>query len=136
MRSCDHVVPVVLRLGLAVVFLWFGAQQLADPLSWTGYVPIWTENPWITAETIIRLNGFSEIVAAGLLITGFWVRPVAALLALHMFMIALEAGGAVGMRDFGLAVACLALALSTADRWTLDAYFRRYASPQTTPVRS
>ena len=134
-RSCNHLVPVVLRLGLAVVFLWFGSQQLSDPSVWTGFVPGWTANPWISVETIILLNGFAEIVAAVLLISGFWLRPVGLLLTIHMLVIALEAGGAIGIRDFGLAISCLALALSTPDHWTLDAYFVRYASSGTPEVR-
>ncbi|MEK7183068.1 MAG: DoxX family protein [Patescibacteria group bacterium] len=120
MQKLDHLVPVVLRLGLAVVFIWFGAHQLIDPSSWTVYIPAFTNNPLISAETIILLNGWVEIVGAALLLAGFWMRPVAFILAIHMLFLAIEMGGAIGVRDFGLAIACLALALSTPDRWTLD----------------
>ena len=120
MQKLDHLVPVVLRLGLAMVFVWFGTHQLLDPGSWIAFVPAFTTNPWISPETIILLSGWLEIVGAALLITGFWMRPVALILGLHMLFIAIETGGAIGVRDFGLTVACIALALSTPDCWTLD----------------
>jgi uncharacterized membrane protein YphA (DoxX/SURF4 family) len=120
MPSYDHLAPIVLRFGLAAVFAWFGAHQLWDPGDWVAYIPAFTANPWISPETIILLNGWTEVVGAVLLVTGFWTRPVAFVLGLHMLFIAIETGGAIGVRDFGLAVACVALALSTPDRFTLD----------------
>lgn len=121
MKRLDHLVPVVLRLGMAIVFAWFGSRQLLDPSGWTAFVPEFTSNPWISPETIILLNGWTEVVGAILLVIGLWTRPAALILGLHMLFIAIETGGAIGVRDFGLAVACLALALTTPDRWTLDA---------------
>ena len=116
----DCLVPVILRYGMAVVFAWFGAKQLIDPSTWTAFVPAFTTNPWISPETIILLNGWMEVVGAALLLAGFWMRPVALVLGLHMLFISIETGGAIGMRDFGLTVACLAIASSTPDKWTLD----------------
>ena len=123
MPKLDYFVPVVLRFGLAVVFAWFGAKQLIDPSTWTAFVPAFTTNPWISAESIILLNGWMEVVGAALLVTGLWTRPVALILGLHMLFIALDTGGAIGMRDFGITTACIALALSTPDGWTLDDKF-------------
>ena len=31
--------PVILRFGLAIVFLWFGFSQLKNPEPWTGLLP-------------------------------------------------------------------------------------------------
>jgi uncharacterized membrane protein YphA (DoxX/SURF4 family) len=118
--SYDQLVPVVLRLGLAAVFAWFGAHQLFEPSNWTAYVPAFTTNAFISAESIILLNGWLEVWGALFLVLGFWTRPVALVLGLHMLFIAIDTGGAIGVRDFGLAAACLALALSTPDRFTLD----------------
>lgn len=121
MSKYDQLAPAILRLGLAIVFAWFGWQQLTHPGDWIAFVPSLTTNPWLTPESLILINGWAEIVAATLLFTGFQTRAVALLLCFHLLVIATHAGGAIGVRDFGLALACLALALLSVDRWTLDA---------------
>jgi uncharacterized membrane protein YphA (DoxX/SURF4 family) len=121
MQKYDHLVPLVLRLGMAAVFAWFGLHQLFDPSSWIAYVPGFLNNGWLELESIILLNGWAEVVGALLLLIGFQTRPVALLLGLHMLFIAIETGGAIGVRDLGITIACLALALSTVDRWSVDA---------------
>ncbi|MCG3772790.1 MAG: hypothetical protein JW384_04009 [Nitrosomonadaceae bacterium] len=124
MGKYDSLVPLVLRVGMAAVFAWFGLHQLFDPSSWIAFVPSFMTNPWITSESIVLVNGWAEVVGAFLLLIGFQTRPVALLLSLHMLFITIETGGAIGVRDLGITIACLALALSTIDRWTLDAKFR------------
>ncbi len=72
------------------------------------------------ASTIIHLNGFLEIAASLLLILGLYVRWVALALALHLFVIAGSLGlNPLGVRDFGLSFATLALACFGADRFCL-----------------
>ncbi|MFZ2682305.1 MAG: DoxX family protein [Patescibacteria group bacterium] len=135
MRNTDHFAPIILRLGLAVVFLWFGLQQFIAPSDWTAFVPGFTANPWVSPTSIILLNAWFEVMAAALLIKGFLVRPVAITLSLHMLLITLDTGGAIGMRDFGIAMACLALASLTPDRWSLDSWLKnREINPKHTPV--
>ena len=121
----DYLVPVVLRLGLAAVFVWFGVSQLLDPGAWIGFVPAFIIHSPIKPETVINLNGWFEMAGAVLLVIGWWVRPVALILAIHLAFIAIETGGAIGVRDFGLTIACLALALASPDSWTLDSKLRR-----------
>lgn len=128
MPNLDRFTPLVLRLGLAVVFAWFGLHQLFDPTSWVVFVPGFAQHLWLSPTTIILLNGWLEVVGAALFIFGFWTRPLAFLLGLHMLFISLDAGGAIGVRDFGITIACLALACATPDRWTLDAIFARSTS--------
>ncbi len=120
------VVPpvLVLRGGLALVFIWFGSQQLADVGAWVTYAPDWLVGLGIQPETIITANGIFELVASFMLLTGLALRPIAWLLTIHTLVIAAEAGGAIGVRDFGLAVATLTLALSIPDHWSLDAGLR------------
>jgi uncharacterized membrane protein YphA (DoxX/SURF4 family) len=110
----------VLRYSWALLFVWFGYQQLTDPSVWVGYLPVWTGYFPIPGEMLVQLNGWSEIIAAAFLILGIFVRPVAVLLSLHLFGIAVVAGGATGVRDAALACAGLSLALSESDDWTID----------------
>lgn len=121
--------PAVLRVGISLVFLWFAFQQLTDTGTWTGFVPdIVVSLSGVSAETLVLFNGVFEMVAGLALLVGFYTRLSATLLALHMFHLLFIVGySAIGVRDFGIAVATLSIALVEADRWTLD---RRFTVPQ------
>ncbi len=113
--------PIVLRLALAAVFAWFGTSQWLNPSMWVGIVPSWaTGLSGMSASTIVHLNGTFEIIAALLLAVGVWVRWVALLLALHLFVIAANFGfTSIGIRDFGLSFSTLAVSLFGGDDWSL-----------------
>lgn len=102
----------ILRLGLAAVSLWFGFSQLVDSINWVGWVPEWAVNLINLPPAMIVLgNGVFEVVLGALLALNLFVRPVAALLALHFLVITIEIGmTAIGVRDFGLTCATAALA--------------------------
>ncbi len=102
---------VVLRLGIAAVFLWFGFSQLFDSLAWVSIVPGWAVSVFsIPPAMIVMANGVAEVVLGSLLAMGLWVRVVSFLLALHLVPITLDMGfTAVGVRDFGLTMAAFAL---------------------------
>lgn len=104
---------LLLRFGLAAVFLWFGFSQLFDSLKWVSLVPDYAVNLLhIPPAMIVIGNGIIEIVLGCLLAMGFWVRIVSFILALHLIPITLEMGfGATGVRDFGLVCAMFALSL-------------------------
>jgi hypothetical protein len=110
----------ILRFGFALVFIWFSAQQFSAPSGWVTFVPEWMNNPWLKPETIILINAWFEAFAAWLLIMGFFLKPINWLLAGHTLLIAFEAGGAIAARDVGLAVGCVAMALSLPDVLALD----------------
>lgn len=104
---------LVLRLGLAAVFLWFGFSQLFNGIAWVGFVPDWAVAFFHLPPAMIVLgNGLFEAVLGALLGMGLWVRPVALLLAFHMAAIVFELGlTPIGVRDFGLTLATIAVAL-------------------------
>ncbi len=104
---------LVLRLGLASMFLWFGFSQLIDSISWVAWVPEWAVTLFHLPPAMIVLgNGLFEVVLGGLLAFGVLTTPVAYLLALHLFIIVCDIGlTAIGVRDAGLMFATLALAL-------------------------
>lgn len=104
---------IILRLGLASVFLWFGFSQLFNGIAWVGWVPEWAvafSN--LPPAMIVLGNGLFEVISGTLLGMGLWVRPVALLLAIHMAVIVSHIGlTAIGVRDFGLTLATIALML-------------------------
>lgn len=114
--------PVVLRIGLAVLYLWFGFSEILDTASWITWVPEWaTALTGLSAHTIVLLNGGFEVLLGGMLAIGIAVRWVAFALALHMLLIVIDIGlTAIGMRDLALALSTLALSLGGSDWLTLD----------------
>jgi uncharacterized membrane protein YphA (DoxX/SURF4 family) len=126
-NNLPRYAPLVLRLTLAAVYLWFGFSQLTAPNIWTSMVPEWaTGMSGMGAPTIIHLNGVFEIVASILLILGLGVRYVALVLAGHLLVVAYELGwNATGVRDFGLSFSTLALALFGDDEFSLGAYLAK-----------
>lgn len=103
----------ILRLGLAAMFLWFGFSQLLDGLNWVGWVPEWAVNTLhLPPAMIVLANGAFEVIAGALIAFNVLTRWVALALALHLALITIEIGmTAIGVRDFGLTMATLALAL-------------------------
>lgn len=105
--------PRILRLGLATVILWFGFSQIFDAASWTSWVPHWASFFGLTALQVVYLNGAFEAITGILLVLGILARPIAVLLFLHLAVLVVDIGiTPIGVRDFGLAVAFLYLALS------------------------
>ncbi|MGB3921748.1 MAG: DoxX family membrane protein [Minisyncoccia bacterium] len=113
--------PVVLRLGTALVFLWFGVSQLLDASNWTGWLPEYAANLPLNDETLVYLNGAFEVFFGLLLLLGLGTRLAAVLLSIHMALIISVVGySEIGVRDFGIFVAAVAVALNGADKWSLD----------------
>ncbi len=114
---------VILRVGLSILFLWFGFTQFLDQATWTSWVPQWTVNlTGLEAEMIVLLNGGFEIAFGVLLALGLYIRPAAVLLGLHLAVITFEIGlNSVGMRDFAIMMATFALAFLGPDPYSLDA---------------
>lgn len=111
--------PVILRLATSLVFLWFGANQLMNPSQWTSFVPSWAN--FISANLLVSLNGFMEVVLGFTLLLGFQVRSVALILGLHLLVIAGSVGwNAIGVRDFGLSLATLSIVFDGPDMWSID----------------
>ncbi len=111
---------IVLRWSWALLFVWFGVEQLVHPAQWTSFLPVWTGYFPIPGEMLIQLNGWLELVLAVCLFAGFSTRLVSGVLAVHLAGIAISVGGAIGVRDLALAAAGAAIALDAPDAWTLD----------------
>lgn len=113
--------PVVLRAGLAFVFLWFGLNQIIDQSIWVSLIPDWVVTlTGISAKTFVILNGVFEVGMAVLLAFGIQTRIVSALLFIHMFAIIADVGlTPVGIRDIGLMVALLSVSLRGTDEYSL-----------------
>ncbi len=118
--------PIVVRLAIALVFLWFGSNQIMAPGEWFGYLPGFV--PEQSMAMFVTFNGIGEIILGLLLVMGLFTRIVALLLALHLLGIIFFVGyNEIGVRDFGLMLAALSIALHGHDSWCFDARFSRKA---------
>lgn len=114
--------PVVLRAGLGLVLLWFGFQEVTNTSAWVGWVPSWvaTMSP-ISVETLVILNGSFELLLGTLLLLGLFLPVISFLVALHMFGIVISVGyNEIGIRDFGIFMAAVALFFSSKSPYSLD----------------
>jgi uncharacterized membrane protein YphA (DoxX/SURF4 family) len=119
-KQRDYAI-LILRVGLALVFLYFGVMQLINPAQWTRLLPGFTSS--MPQETLIMLNGVFEVIFGLLLLVGFMTRWVAALLAIHLASITVNLGyTAIGVRDFGLTLATIALALYNNTKYSVDGW--------------
>ncbi len=112
----------IIRVGLAGVLLWFGANQLMDAQSWVGYVPEFVPALLgIPAATLVLTNGAIEIACGILLFLGVFTRVVALVMGIHLVLIAASLGNtAVAVRDWGLAAAFIGLVFTGAGAWSVD----------------
>ena len=120
MTNTQNFGITLLRIALAFVFLWFGFSQISDAAMWTSYVPTWA-TAIASAGTMVYLNGAFEIVAGSLLALGIFPRFISAILGLHLIIISSSLGfTAIGVRDFGLGFATIALAFLGVDRFAVS----------------
>src|SRR5688572_27498154 len=102
---------LVLRLGLAAVFLWIGIDIVRHPDAWIGYLP--SSLPFnLTRELALRLNAVVDMAIGILLLAGRLRRLTSLLAVLHLLGIIVVHGiDQVIIRDVGLLGAALALLL-------------------------
>jgi uncharacterized membrane protein YphA (DoxX/SURF4 family) len=125
-KNLEKYSKPILRISLALVFLWFGYQQVFDVGSWIGYVPTFALNFGLSAESLVIINGIVELILGGFLLIGFYTRTVALILALNLFVITFGIGfNEIGVRDFGLAFATLVVFLNGVDDFCLSKQFAK-----------
>ncbi len=121
--------PLVARLGISFVFLWFGINQLIDPETFMGYLPDFLLTTSY-AHTIVIFNGCLDLVLGMLLLIGLYTRLASLIIVVRLLAIILNLGyNDVAARDVGLMIVTFSLFLGGADKWSLD-YRREKKSQQ------
>lgn len=116
----EEYAPVLLRVSMSLVFLWFGISQITDTDNYLGYLPDFIFSSGYAKQFVIS-NGIFEIVTGTMLLFGIFTRIAALLLSLHLFAIAFEMRyGDTAIRDFGLALATLSIVMRGGDIWCLE----------------
>ena len=99
--------PLMLRLSLAIVFLWFGVDKFVNPGYWSHQLPDTIKViAGITEESeygLIHLIGVFEILVGSALASGIFTRYVAAIASAFIFSIIVTTGlNPATVRDIGL----------------------------------
>ena len=111
----------VLRIGISLVFLWFGINQVLFSKDWVGWLPSFALNMGIKDVTLILINGVFEIIFGLLLLIGLFTRFSSLILVIHLLGIIFSLGyNDVAVRDFGLMIATLSIFFNGGDRFSLD----------------
>ncbi len=117
----QHLAPVIVRVSMSLVFLWFGLSQLIAPDSWTSWLPDIAFHLPLTPAILIMLNGLFEICAGTLLLVGFRTRLCAGILAIHLMGIIASVGyNDIGIRDAGLMLATVSIIFQGPDKFCID----------------
>lgn len=99
---------LVLRLGLAAVFLWFGVDKMFHPAYWlNAWVPqgfqSFISRFGLGVTQFIYLNGIFEILVGLSLVAGVFVKIFSALAIIFLFSVLVFVGiSEVTVRDFAM----------------------------------
>lgn len=109
LKNQDYV-GLALRIGLAIVFLYAGVESLRQPATWEAYLPTFMTKA-VSASVLIKFFAVYELVLAAWLLTGKYVKHVAALSALTLAGIVATNPSQLltTFRDIGLAFMAVAL---------------------------
>lgn len=105
----------ILRVGLAITFIWIGILILKDPQSWSGYL-----QPWAVKLLPISLNqalistAIFDIVIGALLLIDWQSRIAGILAAIHLIIVLIVSGITdITVRDIGLLTTCIAIVIES-----------------------
>ena len=102
--------PLLLRIGLATVFLYASISSYLSPNDWIGYLPHFV-TAMLPAKLVLIIFSFIELLLAVWLLAGVYIRLAALVAALLLFGIIVSNVTLlpISFRDIGLLLAALAL---------------------------
>ena len=122
-KSDTQIAFFILRLGLAIVFLWFGIDKFIHMSNWIGWVPDWMQAmiPF-SVTAFMYIQGVVETLAGFFLLMGIYPRLAALVCALILIGIEITLFGTgqieMMIRDGGLLAASISLFFLGAQRDT------------------
>ncbi len=114
----------VLRVGMAITFIWIGLLILKDPSSWSGYIQDWVLGMLpVPAPTVMVVIGILDIVTGVLLLVNILTWPAALYAASHLLIVLVVSGiNAITVRDIGLFAAAVALVFDSVPQKYLERF--------------
>lgn len=126
LKKQKKIVPLLLRIGLGVIFSWFGFTKFTDQQSWLSFIPPWLQSILpISVNNFLYIQGFIEALIGVLLILGILVRISAFIAALILLVIIFTLGfNDLALRDFGLLTIAISLIILGNDDFTIKSIFK------------
>lgn len=105
-----NLTPLLLRAGLATVFIYASISSLKNPQDWVGYLPQAAKD-LVSADVLLKIFSVYELALAAWLLSGKYAKYAGALSALTLSGIVLSNFSlfAITFRDIALIFASLAL---------------------------
>lgn len=129
-KNLARFAPLIIRIGLAIVFLLFGLQKLSNPSQTTAEIQLLLNWKLSNATALNYYLGLTEIILAVAFLIGFKIRIVtviaSSLLILFLSSFLAKYGLSINpdlYRDIGLLGAAIALFLLGAGPWSADAKY-------------
>src|SRR5258706_13404858 len=113
LASKPNLAPLLLRAGLATVFIYAAVSSTLSPNDWVSYLPHVLRDHF-PATALLKVFSLYEVLLAIWLLSGVYVRWAGLLCAATLAGIVVLNFDlfAISFRDIGLALAALALAFS------------------------
>ena len=104
----------VLRVGIAITFIWIGVLIFQDPVGWAGFIRPWAADIlFVSPEKAIIGTAVLDILVGVLLLVDFLTFWASLLASLHLVAVLAVSGiDAITIRDIGLLAGALALVIS------------------------
>ena len=111
-HNSPQTAALILRLGLAFVFIYAAISAVGHPFEWIGYVPSQLSHV-VAPATALKLLSVLQLIIAGWLIIGKYTKYAALAAALVLLGVIVNNGSQfiITFRDIGLLAASLALYL-------------------------
>lgn len=112
LTNYSHRAVLLLRVGLAIVFLYAAISSFISPEDWVGYMPEFLRDS-APVEVVLGIFSVLELGLAAWLLSGVYVRLAALVCVLMLLGIIVSNVSLlpISFRDIGLLFAALALAV-------------------------
>ncbi|MBI2626249.1 MAG: DoxX family membrane protein [Candidatus Nealsonbacteria bacterium] len=112
----------ILRVGVAVTFLWIGVLIFKSPEAWGGFLQPWAAGLLLIPLKIAMIATAILDISIGIaLLAGFLTWPAALLGSFHLIVVLIVSGiNAITVRDLGLLAATIALFTSSFPKFKIN----------------
>ena len=117
----ENIGRLLLRIGLGIVFIWFGIDKFLRPELWEGWIPILIQSILQSKVlTFLYFLGVFEVIIGVLVLVGFYTRVAAGIAALFLFAVVLSSfSGEILVRDIGLIFLALGIVVLGSEKYSV-----------------
>lgn len=113
MNNLKQLANIILRIGLAITFLWIGILIFRDPSGWGGYLQPWARGLLpLPLEQVMIGTAILDVIIGFLLLINVLTWLAALIGAIHLIIVLTVSGmNAITVRDIGLLAGCVSLTM-------------------------